>query len=101
MMFLSVIVDDFYVCGSFCRPNKADAPLLVDANAVLPLSIILQRFEAVARRHFQVVKNGRPVQLCKLSQGMAFNIDPALNAFTLEECLCVFALEVFDRHGWR
>jgi hypothetical protein len=39
MMFLSVIVDDLYVAWAMGRPGEAKSPLLIDANAVLALSI--------------------------------------------------------------
>jgi len=100
-MLLSVIVDDLYVRRTFCRPDEANSPLLVDADAVLPFAIILQRLKAVARGHLQIIKNRRPVQLCELSEGRAFNVHPALDALAFEEGFGVFALEVLDRHGMR
>ena len=56
-------------------------------------------FESVARGHFQIGKICRPVQLCKLPEGRAFDVHPALHALPLEERSGVFALEVLDRHG--
>ena len=96
-----MIVDDLYILSTLWCPDEADAPLLVNANAVLTPSIIFQRFECVAGRHPQIVKNCRPVQLCKLAERRSFNVHPALYALTLEKGLSFFALEVLDRHGSR
>ena len=94
-----MIVDDFDVRSPFRCPDKTDSPLLVDADAVLSLPIILQRFKSVARRYLQVVKNCRPIQLRKFAQGRSFDVHPALHAPTLKQGLGVLALEVSDRHG--
>jgi hypothetical protein len=51
MALPSVIVNDLYFCGSIYGPNEADSPLLIDSDAVLTLSIILQCFETVAGRY--------------------------------------------------
>jgi len=37
----------------FGGPYEADAPLIIDSDAVLTLSIILQRLQVVAGRRFQ------------------------------------------------
>src|SRR5208282_6776238 len=51
----AVVIDDFdIVCASF-GPAEADAPLFIDADTPLPGAITLQRFEAVAGRHAQIV----------------------------------------------
>lgn len=44
------------------NPSETDAPLLVDPNAVLALSITLQGFELVSRRNSQIVQPNRGVQ---------------------------------------
>jgi hypothetical protein len=48
--FLSVVVDYFHVFGTVgaFRPFKANVPLLVDRDAVLPLAIAAKRFKVVA-----------------------------------------------------
>jgi len=101
MLFPSVIVDDLYVRGPFWGPDKADTPLLIDADTVLSLPVILQCFEPVAGWHFQVVKNCRPVQLRKLAESRSFDVHPTLYALAVKKGLGVFALEVSDRHGRR
>ncbi len=41
-------------------PFEANPPLVIDANAILPLPITLQSFETIAGRHAQIVQNLRP-----------------------------------------
>ncbi len=59
---LLVMVYDLYFRGPFMGPNEANAPLLIDADAVLSFPLIFQRIKSVAGRHLQIVKNCRPVQ---------------------------------------
>ena len=37
-----VVIDDFDTVGASCRPDEADAPLAIDADAVLPRAIAFQ-----------------------------------------------------------
>src|SRR5579863_4938620 len=46
----SVMVNDLDVLGSRRCPAKADAPLIVDANAVLALPVAFQCFKPIAGR---------------------------------------------------
>jgi hypothetical protein len=56
----SVVIDDFDVLCAVraFRPFKANAPLLVDPDAVLALPVTRQGFEAVARKLRQVAQAG-------------------------------------------
>jgi len=51
---LRVVVDDLDVEGIGGAPDKADAPLIVDADAVLASTIALERLESIAGRNAQV-----------------------------------------------
>ena len=51
---LRVVVDDLDVEGIGGAPDEADAPLIVDADAVLAATIALERLEPVAGRNGQV-----------------------------------------------
>lgn len=53
-----MVVEDFYLLRPLLRPTEAQAVLLVDANAVLPLPIAGERFEAIAGRAFEVDEIG-------------------------------------------
>ena len=61
-----MVVDDLHLVSVVVPPDEADAPLNVDPDAVLPCPIALQRFQAVARRHLEVVQTDRGIQRPKL-----------------------------------
>ena len=50
-----MIVDEFDVAGAASTPGEADAPLVVDTDAVLPGAAAGQLLQPVARGHPQVV----------------------------------------------
>src|SRR5687768_15728635 len=68
MMFTSVIIDNLDVrrARRSIWPLKTDAPLIVDADAVLPLPVALQRFEPVAGQRRQIMKDVRGLQAIEL-----------------------------------
>jgi hypothetical protein len=49
-------VDNLDVIRITLIPNKAHSPLIVDSNAVLPLSIPTQGFQAVSRRNPEIIE---------------------------------------------
>ena len=51
----SVVVDDGdVVCVTFV-PRETEAPLVVDADTELPLSVAMELFEAIAGRNPEIV----------------------------------------------
>ena len=59
MYLSSVVIHYLYVFNACCCPAKADAPLIIDADAVLAEAVALQRFEAISRRHPQIIQAAR------------------------------------------
>ena len=51
-----MIVDDLDLPSVAITPDKADTPLLVDANAMVPKSVATKSFQPVARRDSQIIK---------------------------------------------
>jgi hypothetical protein len=51
-----MIVHDFHVMRIAIAPCEADPPLVVDANAVLPLAVRAQGFQAIAGRNAKVAQ---------------------------------------------
>jgi hypothetical protein len=49
-----MIIDNFDILRSAVDPNETDAPLLVDADTVLPLAIAPERFQPVSRGKRQI-----------------------------------------------
>lgn len=94
-----MIVNDLDLGCSIDGPNEAQAPLSIDADAVLALSIVLQRFKTVPGRNLQVLKNCRPVQLCEFAKRGALDVHPAAHTLAFKEGFGVFAFEALDCHG--
>ena len=91
-----MIVHDFDVNGTDARPHKADAPLVIDTNTVLTLSVIFQGLKAVARRGLQKVESLggfklSELALCNVHEGFELS-----RALALVQRLRAFALERLD-----
>src|SRR5258708_39956980 len=87
MMFSSVIIDNFDIRRARrpIRPLKTNAPLIVDANAVLPLPIALQRFEPVARQRRQITKDMRGFETIELEPSRPLDAREAFHALAGRE----------------
>jgi hypothetical protein len=72
------------VC-SILLPDKANAELAVDANAVLACSISLQRLQPIPRRRTQVREMRRRFNLIELSECDRLNASPAFARALREE----------------
>ena len=69
-----MIVNNFDGIGAVFRPHETDAPLVVDANAVLSFAIIFQCFEPIGWRNFQIVENLGFVQHEQFAQSDLLNV---------------------------
>jgi hypothetical protein len=70
-----VIIDDLNIkCVSSFKP-EADAPLIIDANAVLSQPVAVQGFQPVAWRHSQVIHTTGNLQLSELSPGYGSDVN--------------------------
>src|SRR5215467_12869062 len=78
---LLVVIDDLHICRTRrpCGPLEADPPLVIDANAVLSLSVALQRFEPVVRQCTEIPK-----------------LDSCFQAIQFESCGALNSRERFD-----
>src|ERR1017187_6608940 len=70
----SMIIHDFNVVRVFAVPAEANAPLVVDADAVLSRAIAFQGFQAVAGRQGQITQFAGAIKLRELPQGHALNL---------------------------
>lgn len=52
-----MVVDDFDIPCRTVAPYKANAPLIVDSNAVLPAAIASQSFQPITGRCTQIIKS--------------------------------------------
>jgi hypothetical protein len=60
-----VVVDDFDIFRASFSPSKADPPLVVDPDAVLPDPVAAKRFQAIAAEPGQLSQCSRFVQLAQ------------------------------------
>src|SRR6202008_2419727 len=52
-----VVVDDFDTVGTSCCPDEADAPLPIDADAVLTCAVTFQGLQLVIRRYGEILQH--------------------------------------------
>lgn len=64
---MSVVIDDFHVVGVTVNPSEADAPLIIDPDAVLAFALNLQCFEPIGRRNAQIFQDGGVPQHAQLA----------------------------------
>jgi hypothetical protein len=62
-----VVISDFHIKSIATAPGKADSPLVIYPNAVLPFPVILELFQAVAGRHTKIIQLYRSVKDHQLS----------------------------------
>jgi hypothetical protein len=68
-----MVVDDFDIGWAFLRPNKADAPLVVDTDRVLTATISCEGFGPIRGRRAQVAEVASGVKHVELTQRLLFN----------------------------
>ena len=82
-----MIVHDFHVRRVAICPHKAEAVLIVDANAVLPLPVSFERFQVVAGERGQILHGFRFVECREFPLGGPFNDLIFPGEFVVEELL--------------
>jgi hypothetical protein len=89
-----MVIDDLDIERVSVLPFEADAPLLINADAVLALAITFQPFELIRRRNHQIAQIAGTVQIL---QSLARSLlDPTIERsyeLTLENRLGVLAPE--------
>ena len=68
-----MVIDDFDLMRVPVLPDKANAPLVIDADTVLACPTAFESFEAIARRHPQIFQVRRCRELGQLPKGSALN----------------------------
>jgi hypothetical protein len=66
-------------------PDEADAPLVIDANAVRPRAIAFQQFKLVSGRHAKIPQPQCPMQVQKLPPRRPFDGLKSPNHVVLKE----------------
>jgi len=91
-----VIIDNFNVFGSAISPEKADTPLVVDADRHLSAAIALQRLKAISRRKSQIGKRNSRVDLHEFPQRDPFEGSKTPARLAVPKGSCVFVCESPD-----
>ena len=82
-----MVVDDLHIEGIGSLPNETDPPSVIDANAVLTLTLTPQLLEPVTRRNAKVLNGAGALQEHQLSPGHALEGSIARNISVMEELL--------------
>lgn len=62
-----MVINDLHILSAMPRPTEADSPLIIDPNAVLPLTVAPQSLQAIARRNAQVIEASGDLELPQLA----------------------------------
>jgi hypothetical protein len=62
-----VIIYNLDIFGAGARPTETHPELIIDTDAMLPRTIALQSFQAISRRHSQVLQPARDLRLPELA----------------------------------
>src|SRR4051812_37179236 len=98
ILLASMIVDDFSVFGVGSIPAETEPELIVDAYAVLPGAVALQRFQPIAGRNAQEIKRGRRVELHQLAPGDGLDRSKTPHRRPIKQTLRILAAKCLDRH---
>jgi hypothetical protein len=79
-------------CASF-RPPKADAPLIVNAYAILPNSVALKGLKTIAGRDSQITQLCGNIELPQFSASDRFDVYEPPHAYAFRERFSIDALE--------
>ena len=91
-----MVINDLNTLRMALSPEKANSPLVVDANAVLAPAVGLQCLQLVARWDAQAGKLGGRVDLKQLAPGDALDVAEAGNRAAVKQGLGVCARERAD-----
>jgi hypothetical protein len=94
---LLVIVHDLNVVGVAVPPAEANAPLIVDANAMVASAIAFELFEPIVRWHAEILELLGGVDEAQLAEHDPVKLgrEPA-HGFALEQTFGVAIAEALD-----
>ena len=80
-----MVIDDLNVMGIAVKPDEADAPLVIDTNAIRPRAIAFQQFKLVSGRHAKIPQPQCPMQVQKLPPRRPFDELKSPNYLVLKQ----------------
>jgi hypothetical protein len=87
-----MIVHNLHVVGVSASPHKANAPLIVDSDAVLSRAAPFERFKPIAGKRSQINQSFRCVQHQQFPSRRLSNVRKPWNILVVEKSLRVSAL---------
>ena len=91
-----MVIDDLDVVCVSVRPAEANAPLVVDADAVLAPAVALQHFQPVSRRDEQVLKGPGLAEVEQLAPRRPLDRPEASDQMVVEQRLGLGGPEGLD-----
>ena len=91
-----MVINDFDMLRSRCRPMEADTELIVHSDTVLTSSVGLERFESVPRRNTEILQSSRDLQLTQLASSDTFDPLKSLDPSAARECLSIGVPKRYD-----
>lgn len=86
---ISVIVHNFNLVGTVFSPHKTDAPLVINADTVLPLPAAFERLQHIARRNSQAAQLGGRMDLQQLAPRHPFDVPEPADGQALKQAFGV------------
>ena len=69
-----MVVDDFYVNGLVTRPFKANAPLVIEADAILTSTAAFEFLQPISGDRSNILQVFGLIQVNQFSAGCALNV---------------------------
>jgi len=91
-----MVIHDLNVIRIAIAPHKADAPLIVDTDTVLSLSITFERFQTVTRGRREVAQFSGNVQLSKFPLRHPLEPSKRFDVLSRMELFCLLRPEGFN-----
>jgi hypothetical protein len=91
-----VVIHDFDLVGTVVMPDKTDAPLVVDPDAVLPKALTLEGLELIAWWNPQTRQFGRGMQLQEFAPCQALDVPEPGHGLAVEKHFRVSTSERTD-----
>ena len=91
-----MIVRDLHVIRAILAPPKTHAPLIIDADTVLPLAFSIQRLEPIAREPGQGLERVGSIQDAQTFFRLACEGSPLADDMSLKEPLGITVLKASD-----
>src|ERR1700719_1085174 len=93
-----VVIHYLNVSWTLRRPHETDAPLAINANAVLPFAVSIQRLKPVARWRRQILQKMGRIQLAQLAARHCFDVHKTRHSLPKVQVSRIAASEQLNSH---